>query len=109
VWDSGPGSGRNIKKEFSGQHIDHRRWVGNVQDERPVATDDMDPIVADDPRAAVDNDAVHRNSGGDRPIPSRVGLLVQIVNAIAQDVQHGSGGRGGSLDQEVPTTLDGSG
>jgi hypothetical protein len=74
-----------------------------------MPTDDVVPIVADDLRAAVDNDAVHRHPGGDRPVPSRVGLLVQIVNPIPENVQHGSGGRKGSMGQEVPTTLNGSG
>ena len=69
----------------------------------------MVPIIADDIGAAVDNDAIHRNPAGDRPVPSRVGLLVQIVNVIAQDVQHGLGGQEGSMGQEVPTTLNGSG
>ena len=74
-----------------------------------MPTDDVVPIVADDLRAAVDNDAVHRNSGGDRPVPSRVELLVQVVHAIPENVQHGLGGQEGSMGQEVPTTLNGSG
>ena len=65
VWVSGPGSGRDIKKELSGHHIDHRHWVGNVQDERPMPTDDVVPIVADDLRAAVDNDAVPLRANDD--------------------------------------------
>ena len=97
VWVSGLGSGRDIKKELSGHHIDHRRWVGNVQDERPMSTDDVVPIVADDRRAAVDDDAIDGNPGGDRPVPSRVGFLAQIVNTITQDVQHGSVGMEGSI------------
>ena len=87
----------DIKKELSGHHVDHRRWVGNVQDERPNAAYDVVPIVADELRAAVDNDAIHRDSGGDRPVPSRVGFLAQIVNTITQDVQHGSVGMEGSI------------
>ncbi len=97
MWVSGLGNGRDIKKELSGHHIDHRRWAGNVQDERPMSTDDVVPIVADDCRAAVDDDAIDGNPGGDRPVPSRVGFLAQIVNTITQDVQHGSVGMEGSI------------
>jgi hypothetical protein len=71
-----------------------------------MPTDDVVPIVADDLRAAVDNDAIHRHPGGDRPVPNRVGLLADVVNTIAQDVQHGPIGMEGSICQEVLAALD---
>jgi hypothetical protein len=43
---------------------------------RCPATDDVVPVVAHDLRTAVDDDAVHRDSGGDRSVPHRVGFLV---------------------------------
>jgi hypothetical protein len=62
-----------------------------------MTTYDVVPIIADDLRTAVDYDPIHRHSGGDRPVPSRIGFLTQGINAIAEDVQHGSVGMKGGI------------
>jgi len=69
----------------------------------------MVAVIADDLRAAADNDAIHRNTGGNCPIPSRSGAFAEAVNTVAHDVQYGLACLEGSIGQQAPPAIDGLG